>query len=227
MKNCSAKYLFPVSCFLLFTVNLFSQRFHTGLMAGISATQVDGDTHDGYNKAGLMAGGFVSTNVSSSGKWESSFEIDYIQKGSHKIPHPEKGDYTEYLLRLNYIEVPLMLKYQISPMTTVVDSAEVTHSKFSFGAGISFGALVHAEEYSGYSQVVGGVPFEKYEWAFLAELDYYFTKKMSVNIRHEYSILPVRNIKTTAYNIYWWNKLFSRGYYNNALVLTLKYCLKK
>ncbi|MFH1005720.1 MAG: outer membrane beta-barrel protein [Bacteroidota bacterium] len=223
MKNYLIKYLFLLSSLLFFTNSLFSQRFHAGLSAGISTTQVDGDTYSGYNKIGLTAGGFVSTNISSSEKWKASFEIDYIQKGSHKIPHPDKLDYTNYLLRLNYVEVPLLLKYQLSSVTMIVDSVETTHPKFSVEAGTSFGALVHAEEYSQYSQVIGGTPFEKYEWAFLIGLNYSFKKKMSINIRYEYSILPVRNNKIASYNIYWWNKLFSRGYYNNVLVFTLQY----
>ena len=93
------------------SIPLFSQQFKAGALAGIATTQVDGDTYAGYNKAGLLAGGFVTHKFSPESKWSASFEIRYIQKGSRKVPHPDKGDFADYKLKLNYAEVPLLLKY--------------------------------------------------------------------------------------------------------------------
>ena len=68
-----------VICFFI----SFGQNFQGGPILGFTATQVDGDTYSGYNKAGVIIGGFVNKKFSE--KWSSQLEIKYIQKGSKKI----------------------------------------------------------------------------------------------------------------------------------------------
>ncbi len=54
---------------LLFLMTLLkltslSQNFKGGLIAGLSASQVNGDTYGGYNKAGLIFGGYANKTIS-------------------------------------------------------------------------------------------------------------------------------------------------------------------
>jgi len=88
----------------------FSQVFKTGLILGISGSQVEGDGYAGYHKLGFIAGAFTNTGLSD--KWSTQFEIYFINKGSFKAAHPDRGDYRQFDLNINYIEVPLALRYQ-------------------------------------------------------------------------------------------------------------------
>src|SRR5688572_11278489 len=106
--------LLLASGFWLLSCAAFSQQFKAGLLGGIVTSQVDGDTYAGYNKAGLFGGAFVSKRISPESRWTALFEITYIQKGSRKVPHPDRGDYVDYKLKLDYAEVPLLLKYDFS-----------------------------------------------------------------------------------------------------------------
>src|ERR1051325_2591243 len=144
MKAKGNKFLIQKSKAFLLTFELalfcsfaFTQQFKVGLATGIVTSQVDGDTHAGYSKLGFYAGGFVTKKFSQTSNWSASFEINYIQKGSRKVPHPDKGDYSIYKLNLNYAEVPLLLKYAFhSP-----DSLLGEKVKFQLESGLAVGAL--------------------------------------------------------------------------------------
>ena len=87
-----------------------AQVFNTGIVLGLNGSQVDGDGYGGFNKMGFIAGAF--TNASLSEKWSTQFEIYYINKGSFKAARPDKGDYRHFNLNVNYIEIPLALRYK-------------------------------------------------------------------------------------------------------------------
>jgi len=109
--------LLVIILFSLWSNITFAQsNFKAGLLGGIIGSQVSGDNLSGFNKPGLVVGTFVSRKLKNE-KASFEFQITYIQKGSRKQVHPDKGDLTFYLLRLNYIEVPLLLKYKIKKFT--------------------------------------------------------------------------------------------------------------
>lgn len=197
----------------------FPQQFKAGLLAGIVTSQVDGDTYAGYDKAGFSAGGFAAKKFSSESKWSASFEIIYIQKGSRKVPHPERGDYSEYKLNLNYAEVPLLLKYDFS----MPDSLSGQRIKFTIEGGIAIGALVYSREQDAFGLVSGGTPFQKADYSALLGLNYFLTEHIGFNIRTAYSIIPVRKGGTSSYYQNWTYKIFKPGYYNNLLVFSVRY----
>ena len=55
---------------MLFSFIGKSQVFKSGLILGLSGSQVEGDGYGGYNKLGFIAGGFTNTNLSE--KWSKS-----------------------------------------------------------------------------------------------------------------------------------------------------------
>ena len=98
--------------FLIFVFGTaFTQQFNGGAMIGMATSQVAGDTYSGFNKVGPTAGFFV--NFQPADHSSVQFEISYIQKGSRKNADVVKEDYDSYLLRLNYIEMPLLYRYHI------------------------------------------------------------------------------------------------------------------
>src|SRR5438132_3331012 len=96
--------LFFTSLFIIFFQLLYAQRFHAGVTGGISTTQVAGDQLSGFNKAGVIAGGFVNSSLSE--KTSLQMEIIFIQKGSRK-PVETDNDNQYYVMRLSYFEVPV------------------------------------------------------------------------------------------------------------------------
>lgn len=209
--------LFSIFYFLFSSVH--AQQFKVGLLGGIVTSQVDGDTYAGYDKVGFLAGGFVTKKFSSESKWSASFEITYTQKGSRKVPHPDKGDYSDYKLNLNYAEVPLLLKYNFS----AADSSNAQRMKFALEGGLAVGALVYSNEEIAGGQLPGGTPFQRYDYSIVLGLSYFLTEHIGFDVRTEYSMVPVRKGGTSSYYPNWTYKIFKPGYYNNLLVFSLRY----
>ena len=205
--------------FLFFCSFVYAQQFKVGLLGGIATSQVDGDTYAGYDKLGFLAGGFVEKRFSMESKWSASFEITYVQKGSRKIPHPDKGDNSSYKLNLNYAEVPLLLKYNFG----FADSSGQQKTKFTLEGGASVGSLVSSKEEDLFGPVSGGTPFQKTDISILFGLRYFLTKHLGFNIRSEYSLAPVRKGGTSSYYQNWTYRFFKPGYYNNLLLFSLHY----
>ena len=101
-----------LSISLLFIVLIgFGQKFNGGAMIGLAATQVAGDSYSGFNKAGPITGVFV--NLRPTERSSLQMELYYIQKGSRKNANAVEEDYESYLLRLHYIEMPLLYQYHV------------------------------------------------------------------------------------------------------------------
>jgi len=213
------KKIILASGFWLLASVVVAQQFKVGLLGGISTSQVDGDTYAGYNKVGFLVGGFVTKKFSLENKWSASFEITYIQKGSRKVPHPDKGDYSEYKLNLNYAEVPLLLKYNFSAS----DSSNEHRMNFALEGGLAIGALVYSKEEIAGGQLPGGTPFQKSDYSIILGLNYFLSKHIGFDVRTEYSIVPVRKGSAGQYYQNWTYKIFKPGYYNNLLVFSLRY----
>lgn len=204
---------------------LKAQRFKGGFIGGMTATQVAGDTYSGYDKAGLFGGCFVnlpfhkktgikkdSIVIHTNDKkkidtlffdhWTVQMELDYIQKGSRKNPN-ENNNFTSYRLRLNYVEIPILVKYILS-------------DKWAFEAGPAYGVLVHYKEETNYIPIIGKA-FKKNALSAIIGVYYSITNRLKINIRTSNSILPVREHSSGA------KRFFNRGQYNDDLCFSLHY----
>lgn len=213
------RYIVALLIGLVLSSDAWSQKFRAGLIGGLVTSQVDGDSYGGYNKAGFMGGFFVGHTLSASGKLSGSFELLYIQKGSRKAPRPDKGDYSSFSLKLNYAEVPLLLRYAF----TSKDSAGNSNSKFDLEGGLSAGFLVDHEEEDTFGPVINGSPFEKIDLMALVGLHYKITTHLSFQIRTGYSLLPVRKGSQSSYYYNWTHNILKPGYYNNLVMFAGRY----
>lgn len=182
--------------------DLAGQSFDAGITLGLTATQVDGDSHGGYNKAGPLAGIWVERKLT--GFWYGRLELRYAQKGSYKKSSTEAA--TFYRIRLHYFEMPVLFGYKFS-------------SGFQVNGGLSIGYLSKAEEMN----ELGSFPeddlnaFKKYEFAGLLGLDYIYNERWSLGAYFSYSILPIRPHKgNITYRL-------SKGQYNRVLELVVRY----
>lgn len=192
---------FIVLIILSFTFsNLFSQTFGGGFFGGLSASQLDGDNWGGYHKAGLTFGTY--TNIILNQFVDAQLEIRYVQKGSSS--NSEENE-VFYLSKLNYVEIPLLLKYNFL-------------DKFSANIGLAAGYLQKAtEDKDGIGDLPADPEFNQFEFSGLAGIEYRFYRNFYFNVRFNYSLLPVRGHPgdQTFY--------LNQGQYNNVLTFAVYY----
>lgn len=183
--------IFPVS----------AQGFRLGLRGGITATQVDGDQLQGFDKAGLLGGLTLTRQVSE--RTGLGMEMLFIQKGSRKPV--DKEDNSFYLMRLTYIEVPFLVRWDAG-------------KKIVLETGPAFGVLVASMEKDQIGVINYAPPFEKREYSFHAGMGYRLSEQMVFDARYSFSLLPIRRFESALNYLYW-----DRGQFNAVLQLSLNY----
>jgi hypothetical protein len=197
-----SRLLLFISILFISTSSLFAQDFNGGILGGLATSEVSGDRLQGPHKAGLYIGGFVNRYFSQRSSFQ--MELDYIQKGSRENPK-EENNYYSYLLRLNYIEIPVSYKYDFHPNGTLE-------------TGLSLGVLVnYYEEANGSEQVAGAGDFETFDLSFNIGAYYTLVENLRINIRYSNSLLPIRpHAGGTSYRL-------NQGQYNEVLSFVLFY----
>lgn len=195
--------------FLFLSISVIAQNsetekiseFKAGLIAGISTSQISGDNLAGFRKFGINAG--VFSRYTFSPKYSAQFEVTFIQKGSRKTPDPENNDYTFYRLNLNYIEIPVLLKYK--------------HKHFVFEAGPYASYLINFQEENEQGTLPFIRPFYKYDIGGAIGINVDFNEHLQMNWRYTNSWFPVRPHLSNA-NFRW-----NRGQLNSVIEFTLHY----
>jgi hypothetical protein len=195
----------------LFIFPVKSQIFKGGAVLGLNASQVDGDSYWGYDKFGLMVGGFVYTPLSHN--LDIQFEIKYMSKGAQKGANDVSADqYLVYKSKLNYIEIPVLLRLN-------------TVTKVGFEAGLGFGYLFSYSE----SDEYGSLPteeatkFKSFELSGLLGLNYKINNQFSGNLRYSYSLLPITSGYSNPVTTFPVLKYILKGAYNNLFSLGVYY----
>ncbi|MDD4602600.1 MAG: porin family protein [Bacteroidales bacterium] len=175
-----------------------AQLFNGGILSGANVSQVDGDTYDGYHKFGFYGGAFVSLQVSR----QSSFqmEMEYFQKGSRKNGDSVTNQGTTYLLRLHYLEIPILYQYSF-------------HKRFSAEIGPAMDILLGSEELVNGFDPPTTVPLRPVTLCGIIGINGYITQHLRLNFRFNYSILSIRDGVANGYR----KILFETGQYNNVL----------
>ncbi len=188
-----------------FVSNASAQSFNGGVNLGLVGSQVAGDLFSGYNKAGITGGAWVSLKTAI--HTEFQMELNYIQKGSRENPDYEKDRMNFYLMRLGYIELPILYR-------------KIYNEKLNFEAGPAMDFLIHHyERYN--SEELDGVPFTKSNLCLIIGLSYNINERIRANFRTNNSILSIRTERVDG--DVW--RFFEHGQYNDALVLSLYYKL--
>jgi hypothetical protein len=184
---------------LLITFHAPAQEFKAGIRFGADGSQVNGDGLEGFNKAGILFGAFVKRDLTE--KVSAQMEMVYIQKGS-RMP---TNDYNQfYLMRLGYIEVPLLAIYHVK-------------KSLGFYAGPSFGVLISDSEQNEWGVFRNRPPFKKYEAAANVGLLWSFSEHWSFDARYSHSITTIRPYTAGP------NYFFDQGQYNVLIETSLTY----
>ena len=209
---------------LLISVSTFvksqeiSQSFRPVLYASLVGSQVDGDTYAGYNKPGFMVGAGINRQFSR--LIELEFGLTFIQKGArhnYSLDSASRNNPANpfYLSRLNYLEIPVTLKFN--------------YKKFKAEIGAAAAYLINnPPNIQTNNPVVNDFQYKSLDFSSLVGLAYKLKPNLLVNVRLEYSILAIRPYYTSTAGIYHGQfpySLFNRGLYNNVLQLGLHYIL--
>jgi hypothetical protein len=165
--------------------------FYGGLIVGANFAQVDGDYFAGYDKIGLNAGGIAYAQLAK--HVALSLEILYSQKGSksNQGGEPSPNNTAIYIykygINVNYAEIPVMINY-------------FDKRRSHFGIGVSYARLVNSSESiqvdsSGIAKTLNfniNYPFKKDAFDFLAGVELHLVKGLFMNIRFQYSMIPIR-----------------------------------
>lgn len=160
--------------------------FFGGLVLGLNACQIDGDTYSGYHKAGLNTG--VIAYVKLHPKALLSIELLYSQKGARNVQiynSPAVGSMPIiYTAKLNYIEIPVMVHY---PFT----------DKIQGGIGLSYGRLFTDKEsmdsYTSSRINTNQNTFRQQDVNYLIGVSYQLVNNLFVRMRYQYSLLSIRD----------------------------------
>lgn len=175
----------------LFTIAFFTfisplkaqeKIFRSGLLAGINGSQISGDAMAGFDKGGLLAGLYVSYRFNE--KVSGQFEMLFTQKGSAKRfteQDPYPGLYWN-VLRLDYIEVPVLAKYHIT-------------DRWDIYAGISAAYLMGTYLEDSYGQ--REVDFiRKSDFNVYGGASYHLSPRLSATLRYSNSIISISKGKS-------------------------------
>lgn len=137
---------FPAAFLLLIFVGLMpdsalaqrQQRFKAGIVAGLTASQIDGDESAGYHKVGLQGG--LRGVIILGGKQDASVEILYTQRGCRNQPKT----FPEFSTTLGYIEVPVQWHYKDWLMEGEGNAPD--WYRMQFNIGLSYGRLLNSQD---------------------------------------------------------------------------------
>jgi hypothetical protein len=211
------KIIFILFCFFCFS-SLYSQSFHGGINFGFNISQVDGDNHGGYHKIAPAGGPYVR-NTFSNPNWGASLAVLYKHKGSRYITRDaEDNVLSDYSIKLNYIELPLMFTYKFEKIGIPGLFEYTFNNEIQLEFGISYAYLVKGGEY--YDNYIDPTTqFKKNEIANHIGLIYRLSNYWMLNYRFSYTFVFMPIHPHPGGQVYW----FNRGMYNNNMNLSLIY----
>lgn len=178
---------------------------------GINGCQIHGDSYSGYDKLGFFGG--VAMNARLKKKFSLEVGFYFTQKGARHNPNPKAGDYSYYRVNLNYIDVPLLLRFEVN-------------NNYFITAGPSLAYLVSYKEVINYADMTGYWRFNALEGGVNLGLGRKIKKQFYVEVRTSNSISPVRDYGRVANLVFYPNpvaRFFNKGLYNNILTLLVTY----
>ena len=190
---------------------LYAQRFSGGIRGGLVASEVSGDNLAGPNKLGWYASSFTFTPVSDYAS--IMLEVMYIQKGSRSIPS-EKNNFYEYQFNLQYVEIPVQYRLDISRFTE-------TRFFESLVANVGLSASILVDSYESDDGTV--VPpeeredFHPLELNFLLGVSYPLSSSIDFHFGFSNSLTPIR--PHAGGGKVWYN----RGQYNTLWTFGIAY----
>lgn len=193
---------------ILFTIRARAQNsFVAGVSAGVNGCQIHGDNYSGFDQIGFSGGAFVHNNPGET--WQFQFGIQYSRKGSRHLVPRDMGGYRDFEIRLNYIDVPLLVRYNTK--------------RVFFETGLSFGVMFKARTWDALGETTPQ-DFKRTElFALVNGIGYNLTENFYIELTTHNSLIPIKNFDVPQYYPRFLPNLFNRGMYNNLLGVMFGY----
>ena len=183
-----------------------AQSFNAGVFAGGTFCQVDGDTYAGFHQLGFTVGAYA--NLPFGEYLSGQMELKYSLLGAHSSDKEVREyGYNSYSLRMHYVEIPLMLRFNLG----------VFHVNFiTLEAGASIDVLMRATE----NVMNGGPEVTTRRWSRIsatanAGIHFDIAKNFGIGARFMYSVAPCRFTGNPGW--------FYNQYYNKVIQITATY----
>jgi hypothetical protein len=188
-----------------------AQVIKGAVIGGFNLSQVDGDEVYGFKKFGANMG--AAAIIPFTDHWEVSIETIFSQKGSHQKPQREDSLTGEYLLKLNYLDIPVLVHYNDKDIVT-------------FGLGLSYGRLTHVEEYE-HGQLIETTtiegPYSRSDINGIADIRFRIWQRLKFNVRYAYSLKKIRTREFTPPYVDPW----TRDQFNNFWSFRMIYVINE
>lgn len=182
-----------------------AQSFNAGVIAGATFCQVDGDTYAGFHQLGFTVGAYA--NLPFGDYLSGQMELKYSLLGAHSSDKEVREyGYLPYSLRMHYVEIPLMLRFNLGVFRVNFITLE---------AGASIDVLMRATE-----DVNGDYQVTTRRWSRIsatanAGVHFDITKHFGLGARFMYSVAPCRFTGNPGW--------FYNQYYNKVIQITATY----
>jgi hypothetical protein len=192
-----------------------AQRFVGKVIAGISANQIEGDKLVGFNQPGFFGG--IGAAFPLSEEWGIEPQLLFSMKGSRSSEQEQLRFGVIQEIRLNYVELPIMLNYNLREDLTLQ-------------GGISPNVLLSASVDNGTNLGPENrrSEFKSYDLCVSLGAQYVVFDGFGVGIRWTYSMLPFNTVEDASNLSLVNNPLYGyTGMFNNSLQFSAMYLLFK
>ncbi len=203
--------LLPSNFTILFLICLFpcilmaQPRFKAGIIAGVTASQIDGDLSAGYNKLGLQGGLRVIGRLTE--RTDASLEFLFSQRGAQREFIQNRFGDPLYPITLNYVEIPVQWHYK--DWLIEGDDASKNFYRVSVNAGLSYARLLGSRLKDGpENPFYGLVPdyIKQNDISFVLGVNIFVNRHLGFTVRFNRSIgymYDPRDHKIPPYNRAW------------------------
>lgn len=161
------------------------KKFNLVLVAGINASQVNGDKLAGFDKIGILAGAGINRQVNKKAGWQ--FEILYSEKGSKDVAGPNNLQ-IDTIFRFNYIDIPIMFNYNL-------------YEKLMIQAGVYNGVRIKAVYDDYVNKFDRTKQIRTMDYGVCLGVNYSITDNWKLNFRVSQSVLDINSTIERYYNL--------------------------
>ena len=202
-----------ISIGLLFSgLSLQAQRFKGGVVAGLSASQVDGDNSNGYNKLGLVGGGNVMINFNR--RFDMSLGILFAQRGSQSELIKGNVSFNYFSQTFNYIDLPVQLHIR----DWFVEDDDGEYAKISLNLGLSYGRFMSAKYKDDLSALTVVEPYLRKN-----DLNYIIGASIYANRHFSFTLQAVRGLGYIYNPNDWDTPPVQSAWYSHSLYFLTRY----
>jgi hypothetical protein len=166
------------------------QRFAAGVIAGVTASQIDGDISAGYHKLGLTGGINVLAKLKE--RQAASIEILFTQRGCRY--QPQLPPY--FATTLNYVEVPVSWHY--FDWLQAGESGEPDWYRVQASAGLVYGRLLgYQDKFDDGFGITAALPnLEENSVALSLAGSVFMTRHVGITIRWQRAVTRLYKVNT-------------------------------